>query len=110
MRERRAIRIIGWIGLILTFAAWVVSIAIQAPWSPWFTIGFWTIIGVGLALRLAASTGRKDKPIDAFHDVNDIYLGRSRTPYAERSVNETSQIAEAPPMPEKSIPDDLTNE
>ncbi|RLP78585.1 hypothetical protein D9V34_17375 [Mycetocola lacteus] len=76
----------------LAFIAWAISLAIQAPWTPWFTIILWSVIGIGLVVRVARGSRRKQQPLDAFHDMNQIYLGRTQTPHFDGTSPESAEI------------------
>lgn len=90
--RRRVIRAVTWTALILLLLAWAGSLAITAPWTPWFTIALWTTIGVGLLVRILRGRGRKTAPLDAFHEMNQVYLGRTRTPRIDGTAPESAEI------------------
>lgn len=99
-------KIATWSGLALALLAWIVSIAIEASWTPWFTIALWTAIGVGMVLRIVRKNRRKTTSLDAFQRVNEIYQGRTQSPYVQRSATENSQFGEPFPEPQTPSPKD----
>lgn len=103
--RERLVKITTWSGLTLALLAWMVSIAIEAPWTPWLTIALWAAIGVGMVVRILTKR-RKTTSLDAFQRVNEIYQGRTQSPYVERSVTENSQFGEPFPEPRTPSPKD----
>ena len=102
MVRQRLIRIGTWVVVALAFIAWAISLAIQAPWTPWFTIILWSVIGIGLVVRVARGSRRKQQPLDAFHDMNQIYLGRTQTPHFDGTSPESAEIGH--PFPAMNLP------
>lgn len=94
MRRHRIVRISAISALVLAFIAWAVSLAIDAPWTPWFTIVFWTVIAVGLLARLVRAATWKRAAPDAFKDMNQIYQGRTDTPYLGNLPAQSVEIGE----------------
>lgn len=90
--RQRLLKIGVWTVVALAFIAWAISLAIQAPWTPWFTITLWSVIGIGLVIRVVGGTRRKHESLDAFHDMNQIYLGRTRTPHFDGTSPESAEI------------------
>lgn len=90
--RQRLIRIGTWILLVLVLLAWAISLAIKAPWTPWFTIILWAVIGIGFIVRIASGIGKKQEALDAFRDVNEIFQGRIQTPYGEAPPVESSEV------------------
>lgn len=104
LMRQRLIRIGVWIALILTLAAWAVSLAVQARWAPWFTIVLWAAIGIGFVARIGTRSRKKRASLDAFHDLNQIYQGRPQTPYLYGAAAESSEVGRPFPDSESSKP------
>lgn len=108
MVRQRLIRIGIWTVVALAFIAWAISLAVQAPWTPWFTIVLWSVIGIGLVVRVVRGSRRKQEPLDAFQDVNQIYLGRTQTPHFDGTSPESVEIGH--PFPGDELPSRRENE
>lgn len=106
--RQRLIRIGIWVVVVLAFIAWAISLAIQAPWTPWFTIGLWSVIGIGLVVRAVRGSKRMQEPLDAFHDMNQIYLGRTQTPRVDGTSPKSVEIGH--PFPSDELPSRRENE
>lgn len=94
MRRHRTVRISAISALVLAFIAWALSLAIGAPWAPWFAIVFWTLIAVSLMARLVRAAKWKRAAPDAFKDMNQIYQGRTETPYLGSLPAQSVEIGE----------------
>ena len=108
LARQRLIRIGIWIVVVLAFIAWAISLAIQAPWTPWFTIVLWSVIGIGLVVRVVRGSKQKHEPLDAFHDMNQIYLGRTQTPRVDGTSPKSVEIGH--PFPSDELPSRRENQ
>jgi len=108
LERQRLIRIGIWVVVVLAFIAWAISLAIQAPWTLWFTIVLWSVIGIGLVVRVVRGSKGKQAPLDAFHDMNQIYLGRTQTPHVDGTSPESEEIGH--PFPRDELPSHRGNE
>lgn len=107
--RRRVIRICSWVFAVLLLVAWAVSLAIDAPWTPWFMIALWAAIGIGFVVRIVRGPrGRRSSP-DAFHDLNQIYLGRTQTRSPAGTSAETVEVGHPFPRPQPPSHRDDTN-
>lgn len=97
MVRKRLMRIGIWVVLVLTILLWAVSLAIEAPWTPGFTIVLWAVIGIGTVLRIVRRGRRPRTPLDPFHDLNQIYQGRNQTSHMGRLSAESAEISHAFP-------------
>lgn len=88
--------------MALAITAWAISLAIQAPWTPWFTIILWSVIGIGLVIRVVGGTRRRHESLGAFHDLNQIYLGRTRIPHFDGTSPKSAEIGHPFPSSEYS--------
>lgn len=102
--RRRLIRIGTWVVLALALLFWAVSLAIEAPWTPWFTTVLWAVIGAGFFVRVVKNTRRKQSRLDAFHDLNEIYQGRTSTPPVDGTSAESAEIGHPFPGDRHSSP------
>lgn len=98
--RHRLIRVGTWVVLALALVAWAISLAIQAPWTPWFTIVLWSVIGIGLVVRVVRGARGKQEPLDAFQEMNQIYLGQTRTPHFDGTSPESAEIGHPFPSAE----------
>lgn len=92
LKRQRLVRVLTWAVALLAVAAWAVSLALEAPWRPWFTIALWSIIGIGLVVRLLRGRQRTRSRLDAFGSVNEIYLGRTYSPDISGTAVDSAEI------------------
>lgn len=96
---RHRVLIIGmWTLLSAAFIGWVVSLALEAPWVPWFTVALWGTIGIGLVVRTVRGATRTREPLDAFREVNQTLLGQTHTPPLDDPNQKSAEIGS--PFPE----------
>lgn len=94
LMRQRIVRVTTWTILGVAFIGWVVSLAIKAPWTPWFTIIFWTVLAVGVLVRVLTRSRGKRSSLDAFQDLNQIYQGRTQTPAPGHVPAQSVEIGE----------------
>ncbi len=98
--RRRVARICAWTFSILLVVAWAASLAIEAPWTPWFTICLWGAIGLGLLAQIVRGSSDRRSAVNAFDHVNEIYQGRSHAPDVSGAVVESVEVGHLPPRPQ----------
>ncbi|GAA2823421.1 hypothetical protein GCM10010471_00890 [Leucobacter komagatae] len=94
LMRQRIVRVTTWTILGVAFIGWVISLAIKAPWTPWFTIAFWAVVAVGLVVRVLTRSRGKRTSLDAFQDLNQIYQGRTQTPAPGHVAAQSVEIGE----------------